>query len=132
MFTLMFDGGSSGNPGLSGAGAVIYEDNVEIWAGAFYVGSNETNNTAEYHGVIFGLEEAIRRNISNIDVYGDSELIIKQILGKYKVKAKHLTALYDRVMVLVGYFDTITFNHIPRNKNTRADELSNIGRLLHK
>jgi len=132
MFTLMFDGGSSGNPGLAGAGAVIYKENVEIWVGAFYVGSNETNNTAEYYGVIFGLEEAVRRNIVNISVYGDSELIIKQIMGKYKVKAKHLIPLYDRVMVLVGYFDTITFNHIPRNQNTRADELSNIGRLLNK
>jgi ribonuclease HI len=132
MFSLKFDGGSSGNPGLSGAGSVIYEDDVEIWAGAFYVGAKETNNTAEYYGVIYGLEEAIRRNIVNIAVYGDSELVIKQIKGIYQVKAKHLTPLYNMVMVLIGYFDTVTFNHIPRNQNKRADELSNIGRLLDK
>jgi ribonuclease HI len=130
LYTLKFDGGSTGNPGLSGAGSVIYLNDEEIWAGSYYVGNMETNNTAEYHGVIHGLEEAVNMNITNLKVYGDSALVINQITGKYKVKSDHLKILYDKVMVLIGYFETITFNHIPRNQNKRADQLSNIGRII--
>ena len=131
-FTLKFDGGSSGNPGLSGAGAVLYEGDTEIWAGAFFVGDMETNNTSEYYGLIFGLEEAVKRNILHLCVYGDSDLVIKQVNGKYRVKAPHLMPLYNKVMTLVGYFEKITFSHIKRELNSRADELSNIGRVLPK
>ena len=132
VYSLKFDGGSTGNPGLAGAGAVLYEDDIEIWAGSFYVGDKETNNTAEYYGLIHGLEEAACRNILHLTVYGDSELVINQINGKYKVKAVHLMSLYNTAMTLVGYFETITFHHIPRKQNKRADELSNIGRVLTK
>ena len=129
MYSLNFDGGSSGNPGIAGAGAVIYFDNQEIWAGSMYVGSMETNNTAEYCGLILGLEEAIKQNITILRVYGDSLLVINQITGKYKVNASHLKVLYDRVMELIGYFEKITFSHILRHLNKRADYLSNIGRI---
>jgi ribonuclease HI len=129
MYSLNFDGGSSGNPGIAGAGAVIYFDNQEIWAGSMYVGSMETNNTAEYCGLILGLEEAIKQNITILWVYGDSLLVINQITGKYKVNASHLKVLYDRVMELIGYFEKITFSHILRHLNKRADYLSNIGRI---
>ena len=115
MFTMKFDGGSSGNPGLSGAGAVIYHGNTEIWAGALYVGDMETNNTAEYTGLIFGLEEAVSRHITKLLVYGDSNLVINQVNGKYKVRSVHLMPLYNKVMTLVGFFDTIILSHIPRN-----------------
>lgn len=128
MYTLNFDGGSTGNPGVAGAGAVIYLNGEELWAGSMYVGSMETNNTAEYCGLILGLEEAIRQNISILKVYGDSLLVINQVTGKYKVNAPHLKVLYDRVMELIGYFDKITFGHVLRHLNKRADQLSNIGR----
>jgi ribonuclease HI len=129
-YTLYFDGGSSGNPGLSGAGSVIYADDEEIWAGAFYVGKYETNNTAEYMGLIKGLEEAIRRNILVLNVKGDSALVINQITGKYKVNAPHLQILNSQAMELVGYFERIHFKHVLRKYNKRADELSNIGRTM--
>lgn len=129
-YTLNFDGGSTGNPGLSGAGAVIYNRGEEVWSGAFYVGSMETNNTAEYHGLIHGLEEAINMSILDLVAYGDSALVINQVNGTYKVKSCHLKPLYDRVMVLVGYFNSIQFKHVPRKLNKRADELSNLGRII--
>ena len=128
MYTLHFDGGSNGNPGVAGAGAVIYFDKDEVWGGSIFVGDMETSNTAEYCGVILGLEEAIRQNITTLHVYGDSLLVISQINGKYKVNATHLRVLYDKVMELIGYFETITFTHVRRHLNKRADQLSNVGK----
>lgn len=130
MYSLNFDGGSSGNPGIAGAGAVIYLNDKEIWADSMYVGNMETNNTAEYCGLILGLEEAINQNITTLNVYGDSLLVINQINGKYKVNSSHLKVLYSRVMELIGYFEKITFSHILRHLNKRADHLSNIGRII--
>lgn len=130
MYSLNFDGGSSGNPGIAGAGAVIYLNDQEIWADSMYVGNMETNNTAEYCGLILGLEEAINQNITTLNVYGDSLLVINQINGKYKVNSSHLKVLYSRVMELIGYFEKITFSHILRHLNKRADHLSNIGRII--
>jgi len=130
-YTLFFDGGSTNNPGRSSSGSVIYnEDNVEIWAESYYVGDYETNNTAEYYGLIRGLEYAINNNITSLNVKGDSSLIINQVLGKYKVNSPHLIALHRQVMELVSQFENITFIHILRKFNKRADELSRIGRNL--
>jgi ribonuclease HI len=130
-YTLFFDGGSTNNPGRSSSGSVIYnEDNVEIWADSYYVGDYETNNTAEYYGLIRGLEYAVNNNITYLNVKGDSSLIINQVLGKYKVNSPHLIALHRQVMELVSHFENITFIHILRKYNKRADELSRIGRNL--
>ena len=129
-YTLYFDGGSNNNPGISGAGSVIYdEDNVEIWAGSYYVGDSETNNTAEYYGLIKGLEYARDHNITDLCVKGDSALIINQVLGTYKVKSPHLKILHTQVMELVSEFNSITFGHVLRKYNKRADELSRLGRI---
>ena len=130
LYTLYFDGGSINNPGLSGAGSVIYEDSVEIWAESYYVGNYETNNTSEYYGLIKGLEYAINNNITSLMVKGDSSLIINQVLGKYKVNSPHLIILHRQVMELVSQFENITFMHILRKYNKRADELSRLGRLI--
>jgi ribonuclease HI len=130
-YTLYFDGGSNNNPGRSSSGSVIYNEyNVEIWAESYYVGDYETNNTAEYYGLIKGLEYAVNHNITSLNVKGDSSLIINQVLGKYKVKSSHLVGLHRQVMELVSHFENITFSHILRKYNKRADELSRIGRNL--
>jgi ribonuclease HI len=130
-YTLYFDGGSNNNPGRSSSGSVIYnEDNVEIWAESYYVGDYETNNTAEYYGLIKGLEYAVNHNITSLTVKGDSSLIINQVIGKYKVNSPHLIVLHRQVMELVSHFENITFAHILRKYNKRADELSRIGRNL--
>ena len=128
--TLYFDGCSKGNPGEAGAGAVIYYNDDEIWASSVYVGDKETNNVAEYTGMIIGLTEALARNIYHLSVKGDSMLVIKQMKGEYKVRCPHLKELYSRANQMASQFTTITFDHIYRNMNTRADELSNDAILL--
>ena len=129
--SLFFEGCSKGNPGPSGAGAVIYEMNgntkAELWARAFYVGPRSTNNIAEYTGLLIGMGELVRRNIRQIDIFGDSELVIKQMKGIYKVNNPGLKTLYEKAKTLELQFDEITYTHIYREKNTRADALSNEG-----
>ena len=126
-YCMMFDGCSKGNPGPAGAGAVIYANNMEIWSRAIYVGNKETNNLAEYTGLLLGLNEAARRNIRVITVKGDSEVVIKQMLGKYKVKSENLLDIYEQAKALEPHFDKIDYIHVYRHLNTRADALSNEG-----
>jgi ribonuclease HI len=126
-YYMMFDGCSKGNPGPAGAGAVIYADNTEIWSQAIYVGNHETNNLAEYTGMLLGLNEAVRRKIRVLTVKGDSEVVIKQMLGKYKVKSENLLDIYEQSKELEKHFDKIDYIHVYRHLNTRADALSNEG-----
>ena len=125
-YKLQFDGASRGNPGIAGAGAVIYKFNKEISTKIQFVGNNATNNVAEYTGLIIGLKEAINMNITTITVEGDSMLVIKQMKGEYKVKSTNLLNLYCEAKLLEKNFDFITFTHIYRENNKRADELSNL------
>ena len=124
-YKLQFDGCSKNNPGLAGAGAVIYKNGIEIWSNHLFVGTNNTNNYAEYMGLIFGLEKAIELNIKALQVEGDSLLVINQMIGKYKCNSQNLIELYNKAKILASDFDDIRFSHIFRNKNVRADELSN-------
>jgi len=126
-YCMMFDGCSKGNPGPAGAGAVIYLNNSEIWSRAIYVGSRETNNMAEYTGLLLGLNEAVRRKLRVLTVKGDSEVVIKQMLGKYKVKSENLLDIYNQAKDLEKHFDKIDYIHVYRHLNIRADALSNEG-----
>jgi ribonuclease HI len=125
-YKLQFDGCSKSNPGIAGAGAVIYKFNEEISNKIKFVGNNATNNAAEYVGLIIGLKEAISLGIKNIVVEGDSMLVIKQMKGEYKVKSTNLFDLYNEASELSKNFDYISFNHVYRENNKRADELSNL------
>jgi ribonuclease HI len=130
-YTLFFDGCSKGNPGLSGAGFVIYNNNEnELSSNSFFVGDNQTNNYAEYMGLIQGMEEAIRINIKNLVVSGDSLLVINQMNGKYKVKSSNLLLLYQKAKQLEKRFESISYNHIYRKYNKKADELANNGIII--
>ena len=125
-YKLQFDGCSKSNPGIAGAGAVIYKFNKEISSKIKFVGNNETNNVAEYTGLIIGLLEAINLNIKVLIVEGDSMLVIKQMKGEYKVKSANLINLYNEAKILEKEFDFIDFKHIYRENNKRADALSNL------
>lgn len=125
-YLLQFDGCSKGNPGKAGSGAVIYKNKTEIWGKSLFIGNKNTNNEAEYTGLIIGLEEANNMGIKNICVEGDSLLVINQMTGKYKVKSENLIGLYNKAKELEKKFDVIIYNHIYRNLNKRADELSNL------
>ena len=124
-FLLQFDGCSKGNPGMAASGAVIYQNDKEIWSGSKFVGHNETNNYAEYVGLILGLNKAIELNITELSVEGDSMIVIKQMNGQYKVNSSNLSELHKLATQLKYKFQNITFNHIYRNNNKRADELCN-------
>ena len=124
-YRLQFDGCSKNNPGLAGAGAVIYKYSKEIWSGDLFVGTNTTNNYAEYSGLIIGLEKAVELNIKTLHVEGDSLLVINQMTGKYKCNSSNLIEQYNKAKELATKFDNISFIHIFRNKNVRADKLSN-------
>ena len=126
-YCMMFDGCSKGNPGPAGAGAVIYANNTEIWARSIYVGHKETNNISEYTGLLLGMNEAISKNIRVLVVKGDSELVIKQMQGKYQVKSENLIDIYQEAKALEKQFDKIEYVHVYRHLNARADALSNEG-----
>jgi ribonuclease HI len=125
-FKMNFDGCSKGNPGLAGAGAVIYKHDKEKWCDHFFVGVNYTNNHAEYAGLILGLQQAKAMGIKHLRVEGDSLLVINHMKGVYKCKSINLLDLYEKAKELVSHFDEIEFVHVFRNKNKRADQLSNM------
>ena len=124
-YLLQFDGCSKGNPGRSACGAVLYKNETEIWSGSKFLGYNETNNYAEYMGLIIGLNKAIDLNIRDLVVEGDSMLVIKQMTGKNKVKSSNIIELHKLAMELQLKFSSIMFHHIYRENNKRADELCN-------
>ena len=124
-YLLRFDGASKGNPGKAGSGAVLYDS---IGNEVFTISRNlgiQTNNYAEYFGLLIGLQEASKRKIKYIHVEGDSQLIINQLTGKYRIKNEKLKILYLALQPIISGFTDIKFKHIYRNKNSRADELAN-------
>lgn len=125
IYSIFFDGASKGNPGKAGSAAVLYRDGVEIGSISKYIGPRKTNNEAEYMGLIMGLILCTQLGIRNINIYGDSQLIIRQMLGQYAVKNERMKVLHaDAVEILKG-FTTVYFEHIDRSKNARADQLAN-------
>ena len=123
---LMFDGGSRGNPGPSGCGYILMniDESKIIISGSEFLGKN-TNNYAEYMGMILGIQKALELNIENLIIKGDSQLVIKQMLKQYSVKSPNLIPLYNQAKNLVLGFQDTKFYHIKRNLNTLADKLAN-------
>ena len=121
------DGGSRGNPGKAASAFVIVDDVGEIIKeDSEYIGTN-TNNVAEYTAMILALSSAKKLGVKIVTCYSDSELMIKQINGEYKVKKEHLKKLYDNIKVLCESFSKITFINVRRTNNMvqRADFLVN-------
>ena len=119
------DGGSRGNPGPSGAGALVKETDGDILAEVTrFLGTN-TNNYAEYTSLIIGLEKALELGVNEVEVRMDSELIVKQMLGQYRVKNQNLKPLYETAKGLAGRFSQFRIIHIERALNTEADRLAN-------
>jgi ribonuclease HI len=116
------DGASSGNPGASGIGVVIEFGN-KTYEHSAYIGV-ATNNVAEYEALIRGLEEALALGAQEVEARMDSELLAKQLSGEYRVKHPGLLPLYQKVLRLVASFRRVTFAHVPRQENKRADKLA--------
>lgn len=118
------DGASRGNPGPSGIGVVMCDsDGKEIEAFKRYIGE-ATNNVAEYISLIIAIHEAIKVNVKNIIVYSDSELVVRQLRGIYRVKDNKLKQLYVLFDNLKDYFNNFSIEYIDRDKNKRADSLA--------
>ncbi|MFA4844021.1 MAG: ribonuclease HI family protein [Candidatus Margulisiibacteriota bacterium] len=120
------DGAARGNPGPAGIGVVIRNEKEVLLEVADYIGKT-TNNVAEYMALIRGLEEAIDLGERSVEVFADSELIVKQIKGEYKVKNEGLAPLFYNVKSLIRKFNHFTITHVPREANEHADRLSNQG-----
>ncbi len=125
MHRLYTDGASRGNPGKGGAGAVLYDEQGKTVSGVKDFLGVCTNNTAEYKALILGLEEALRNGCSKLRIFMDSELLVRQINGSYRVKNENLKILMKEVRKLLSLFDEYAVEHVERNKNKVADQLAN-------
>lgn len=123
--TIHFDGGARGNPGPAGAGVSITDTNGKVlFAGGWYLGE-QTNNYAEYTGLINALEVAEQLGATALTVYSDSELLVRQINGHYRVKSRTLKPLYQQATDRIDRFETVTVEHVYREANKQADALVN-------
>ncbi len=119
------DGGARGNPGPAAYGVVVRNAKGEILAElAEYLGI-QTNNFAEYSGLLAALDYAVRENYPSLKVLSDSELLVKQMKGQYRVKNPGLLELYDRARVLVRKLQHFSIDHVLREYNREADRLVN-------
>ncbi len=126
MITAYIDGGARGNPGPAGYGVHIQLADgsvVELHGGLGIA----TNNVAEYNGLLAALRWAVENGESVVKIKADSELLVKQMRGDYKVKNPGLQPLVAKARVLVGQLDHVTFEHVRREQNKDADRLSNVG-----
>lgn len=119
------DGGARGNPGPAAAGVVFFNNKQEKVAEFSKFLGHATNNQAEYKSLILALEKAKTYKPKEIEVFLDSELIVKQLSGHYRVKNKDLQPLYQQVLELSQKFNKISFKHTLRGGNKLADRLVN-------
>lgn len=123
-----FDGGSRGNPGPAAFGCVVRSADADatplVTAGRFI--GNATNNVAEWRGLIFGLKQARRLGAREVTVRGDSQLVIRQMTGQYRVKQPHLKPLHAQATSVAGTFRSVQYLHNTRDHNELADRLANL------
>jgi len=119
------DGASRGNPGPAAIGAVIKDERGRLIASISQRIGKATNNQAEYRAIITALEEADRLGARQVDIKMDSELVVKQINGEYRVKKATLKPLYQQVKQRQGLLEGFTITHILRQQNIEADKLAN-------
>jgi ribonuclease HI len=119
------DGVSRGNPGLAAIGATLKDERGQLIASISRRIGWETNNQAEYKAIIAALETAIGLGVRQVELNSDSELVVRQINGQYRVKKEALKLLYQWVKELQGRLEGFTIRHIPRQPNKEADRLAN-------
>ena len=124
--TIHIDGAARGNPGPAGVGAVITDGDGKVLAEVCKYLGETTNNQAEYQALLLALKEAKRLKVLRISVFSDSELLVRQINGEYKVKNEGLKPLFREAVTLLRSFGGYAVAHIPREKNKRADQLANL------
>ena len=124
---LYIDGAADLHSKTAGIGGVIYSSNNEIFSFSEYL-HDATNNEAEYNALILGLKSFLKLNLLNPIIYSDSELIVNQVNGKYRVKNDRMKLLHKEVIGLLSNFENWSLIHVLRDKNKVADKLANEGR----
>ncbi len=122
---LYSDGLARGNPGLAGAGAVLVEPSGQVVDRLGKFLGTQTTNFAEYTGLLLGLKRARELGVREVEVFADSELMIRQLGGRYQVRSPSLRPLYEEALRLLNEFDRVKLVHVPREMNRAADEMSN-------
>jgi ribonuclease HI len=120
--TVYIDGGAIDNPGPAGAGVYI-ELQGKPFVGLFEYLGHQTNNFAEYTALLRALEYAEQRGYSRLEVYSDSQLLVRQLSGQYRVKNPVLRTLHGKARALIGRFEQFRISHVPRERNRKADSL---------
>ena len=120
------DGAARGNPGPAAIGATIKDEQGKLSAHISQRIGKTTNNQAEYRAIIAALEKAVSLGATHVELKSDSELVVKQLNGKYRVKKAELKPLYQQVKHLQNSLENCTINHIPREQNAEADSLANM------
>jgi ribonuclease HI len=124
VLVIHIDGASRGNPGEAGFGVHVRAgaETVELYG---YLGQ-ATNNVAEYEALLHALRHALARGARHVEVYSDSELVVRQIEGRYRVKHPGLAPLYREALALLSRFDRAHVRHVAREQNRDADRLANV------
>ncbi len=125
-YFLYIDGASRGNPGKSGTGYVVKNvKGEEVGSGSRYIGI-QTNNYAEYAALLHGLELSCEIGIRDVEILSDSQLLVRQLQGTYRVRSPNINPLYRRALKLLENFNSATIVHIDREHNREADQLANL------
>ena len=119
------DGASRGNPGEAGFGIHVAAADGETVAELYGYLGQATNNVAEYQALIHALRWALDRGSARVEVFSDSQLLVRQVEGRYRVKSPGLQPLFSEATGLVARFDSIALRHVPRERNREADALAN-------
>lgn len=124
-YTVYTDGGARGNPGIAGCGVVIFDTKKKKVAELKHFIPHATNNEAEYMALFLGVQKVLDFQPQKVIFYLDSELVVKQMRGEYKLKKPELKTIYLEIQKLLSQIYTVNFVHIPRAKNKLADKLAN-------
>ena len=122
---LRCDGASRGNPGPAGAGMVLFDPQGRLQANQGRYLGETTNNVAEYQALLLGLEEARKIEVQKLRIFADSELMVKQLTGRYRVKSPHLIPLWREAVNALKKFEAWAIAHVPREENHLADAAAN-------
>lgn len=125
-YQIYSDGASRGNPGPSGIGAVILKNGEVVHEIAKYIGQ-VTNNVAEYEALLAALDYCVKHKCSPVEILADSQLLIKQLAGEYRVKHENIKPLYQKAQSLLSHLKVTGYKHVPREQNKHADKLANKG-----
>ena len=126
MITAYIDGGSRGNPGPAGYGVQIVDREGQVLAELHQALGSATNNVAEYQGLLAALEWALDRGLHALHIRSDSELLVRQLKGEYRVKNPGLQPLYQEARDRIAQIGKVTFEHVRREFNREADRLANL------